>query len=173
MAEDDWGDAIEPGRFDDNENRNVRGDWMGDTQTRETNAQLTGTDQILPGELGRAQQAEEARKSVEARFFSTVSAIAQLYSANDNGATQALPLTQADILTMTSANLFGKKKYLNPTAYVLGYYASQGGRDMSPVNVRERLARITKNIFPHQPPEVGVTEADVIRYARFWQLLAR
>lgn len=54
----------------------------------------------------------------------------------------------------------------NPTAFILGYIASEGGMRMTKQNV----SNVLKNILPEVGDE-SVSEEDVIRYARLWMSL--
>lgn len=54
-------------------------------------------------------------------------------------------------------------KYKNPTAYVLGYVVSEGGKIIN----YERFDRVVNEELPDFKGS-GVEPADVLRYARFW-----
>jgi len=72
-------------------------------------------------------------------------------------------VTERDITNiLRSSQKLPHIRYKNYVAYVLGYLASQGGRDLSAKNVRDVL-----NLLP-KIKEGGVTPPDIIRYARFW-----
>jgi len=57
-------------------------------------------------------------------------------------------------------------EHKNPTAYILGYVASGGGRDMS----RQNFSRAVK-LISHVKDTGSVLPPDIIRYARLWQNL--
>lgn len=54
-------------------------------------------------------------------------------------------------------------RYKNPTAYILGFLASRGGRNM------DNVTNVIKNVLP-LIGDVGVEAPDVVRYARYWTL---
>jgi hypothetical protein len=51
--------------------------------------------------------------------------------------------------------------HINPTAYILGYFASRGGTSITQQSMNDMFA-----IIPNL--EVKIDKADVVRYARFW-----
>jgi hypothetical protein len=53
-------------------------------------------------------------------------------------------------------------QYKNPSGYVLGFLATNGGRNMD----KENIKRIIEDILPHVSG--SVEPADVIRYSRLW-----
>lgn len=59
-------------------------------------------------------------------------------------------------------------QYKNPTAYILGYMANAGSA-RNKLN-RKNVENILRNVLPKIPADAGITEPDVIRYARLWQL---
>jgi hypothetical protein len=54
----------------------------------------------------------------------------------------------------------------NPTAYILGFLATGGGRQLSKANFNY----VVKKVLPHTQ-EGSVLPPDIIRYARFWEEL--
>jgi hypothetical protein len=65
-----------------------------------------------------------------------------------------------------------KPGYKNPVAYILGYYASNGGNNMSEKNIGmvfDSLKNI--NSLSIEYPIFKISKPDVIRYARFWLYL--
>lgn len=54
-------------------------------------------------------------------------------------------------------------EHLNPTAFILGYMATNGGRNMEVDRVRE----VIQKVLPQAGTE-SVQPPDVVRYARFW-----
>jgi hypothetical protein len=61
------------------------------------------------------------------------------------------------------ANNLKKIKYLNPTAYILGFYITQGGRKIN----KTLLKQVFNKVLPKLPKDSGIKKPDVIRYARF------
>jgi hypothetical protein len=61
------------------------------------------------------------------------------------------------------ANNLKKIKYLNPTAYILGFYITQGGRKIN----EPLLKQVFNKVLPKLPKDSGIKKPDVIRYARF------
>lgn len=74
-----------------------------------------------------------------------------------------VPISKDDISVMLDkANNLDKVKYKNPSAYILGYLASSGGRNIT----RESVNKTSKYI-----PlllEGSVLPPDIVRYARLW-----
>lgn len=60
------------------------------------------------------------------------------------------------------ASQLNNVKYLNPTAYILGYISTNGGQEIN--------KKTLQNIFTFLPmlTDDSVKPPDVIRYARFW-----
>lgn len=56
-------------------------------------------------------------------------------------------------------------KYKNPTAYVLGYIATQGGKTMDV----DRVKKVIEKVLPKLGKDSGVEGPDVVRYARYWK----
>ena len=56
-------------------------------------------------------------------------------------------------------------QYKNPTAYVLGYMASNGGKKLD----KTSFDSVIKKVLPHTEDQTSVTPVDVVRYARLWQ----
>lgn len=94
----------------------------------------------------------------EERFAEYVSAIS--HSMTERG---VVSISNDDLDVMLSAPRVAsiKTKYLNPTAYILGYAVVSGGR------IDEKLL---KKLMPKlaDATDGKVTPADLIRYARFW-----
>lgn len=59
-------------------------------------------------------------------------------------------------------------QYKNATAYVLGYIASDGGREINRKNLNNVFKTILKTVS-----DKSVKEEDVLRYARLWYNLVR
>ncbi len=68
-------------------------------------------------------------------------------------------------------------EYKNPTAYVLGFLATEGGNVLS----KEKFNYVINSVLPHAKSDaksgaksddgVSILPADVIRYSRLWQNL--
>ena len=56
-------------------------------------------------------------------------------------------------------------QYKNPTAYILGYMASNGGKKLD----KTSFDNVIKKVLPHTEDQTSVTPVDVVRYARLWQ----
>ena len=81
------------------------------------------------------------------------------------GAWEGTTIHQDNITEMLeAAAALQMVEHKNPTAYVLGYLASEGGKGITD----ERLSTVLKVILPRA--ESGSVEPpDVIRYARLWE----
>lgn len=55
-------------------------------------------------------------------------------------------------------------RFKNPTAYILGYIASQGGKTLEP----EDINHVAEDILPQIDKTGGITKPDIVRYARYW-----
>lgn len=97
------------------------------------------------------------------RFIIYTDAIVRRLISSD-----AIRLSEDNIVDMLkkAKNNVKNVGYKNPTAYILGYIASEGGMRMTKQNVNNVL----KNILP-QVGDESVSEQDVIRYARLWMSL--
>ena len=64
-------------------------------------------------------------------------------------------------------------EYKNPTAYVLGFLATEGGNVLS----KEKFKYVINSVLPHAKSDsksddvISVLPADIIRYSRLWQNL--
>tara|TARA_A100001011_G_C14302881_1_gene841674 strand:+ start:586 stop:1035 length:450 start_codon:yes stop_codon:yes gene_type:complete len=66
---------------------------------------------------------------------------------------------------LEKAHLLEYVQYKNPTAYVLGYIASTGGKNLTP----ETFSFVEKKIEP-LTLEGNIKSPDILRYARLWVL---
>jgi len=94
----------------------------------------------------------------EDRFAKYVDAITRKFISNGGN------LSEQDLTVMLDSVIFiSKIKFLNPTAYILGYLASNRG---------EKLKKeVVKNVILKDLPRIAdssVTAPDVVRYARYW-----
>ena len=96
------------------------------------------------------------------RFIIYVDAISRKLMSEDTD------LDENDLTTMlTKAREIPNIGYKNPTAYVLGYIASSGGRKNL---VTKNVTKVINDILP-KVHDVSVTPPDIIRYIRLWQSL--
>lgn len=119
-----------------------------------------GTSLIKSGTMAeiRKQLIKEI-SNPEERLRIFVDAISRKLNGED-----IVRITQEDIDTMLEKiPTIPKAKYKNPSAYILGYLASRGGKKLDPSHVK----KIIRTILPHLQ-DSGVEPADVVRYARFW-----
>lgn len=65
-------------------------------------------------------------------------------------------------------DILDKPQYKNPTAYVLGYMASNGGESINKQNFNNILKTALKSVS-----DKSVQSEDVLRYARLWLSLGR
>jgi len=97
----------------------------------------------------------------EDRFLIAVDALARKMEGDG-----LVKISQADIDDMLEKTRFvSGLKYKNPTAYILGYVATGGGRNLDKNNV----LHVIDKILPEIPKDKGIAPADVVRYARFWK----
>jgi len=118
-----------------------------------------GTE-IVGGKIGDLQKRmDREMSSPEDRFSMYVDAISRKLEGDG-----IVHISNTDIETMLDKIPEIKDvKYKNPTAYILGFLASRGGRSM------DNVSNIIKNVVP-SVKDVGVEAPDVIRYARYWNL---
>uniref|UniRef100_A0A6C0CZN2 Uncharacterized protein n=1 Tax=viral metagenome TaxID=1070528 RepID=A0A6C0CZN2_9ZZZZ len=55
-------------------------------------------------------------------------------------------------------------QYKNPTAYILGYIATNGGKNID----KKKVDYLIKNVLDITMDRSSVTPPDIIRYSRFW-----
>lgn len=97
------------------------------------------------------------------RFMVYVDAI----SRNISSAEKGIVLDNNDIIRMLkNAKKIKNVQYKNPSAYILGYLASEGGKEMK----KENVANVIKKGIP-LVREGNVEPPDVVRYARYWMNL--
>ena len=96
-------------------------------------------------------------------FKETLNAIAQ--QLREDG----LRLSNDDIIQLIeTVDQLDNPQYKNPTAYLLGYIASNGGRDINKRTVNHVFTNILKTVS-----DTTVKQEDVLRYARLWYNLLR
>jgi hypothetical protein len=97
--------------------------------------------------------------SPEDQFLITVDAVSRKI-----GESNTIKITKDDIEAMLKKTLDIKGlKYKNGKAYILGYLASKGGRELK----KDNVLFVINNVLP-EISDGGIEPADVIRYARFW-----
>lgn len=80
---------------------------------------------------------------------------------------KGVKLNDDDIFRMlTKIKTIKNIQHKNPTAYILGYIASDGGRNIT----KESMKNVITNIIP-SVRDWDIKPADVLRYARFWMEL--
>ena len=62
-----------------------------------------------------------------------------------------------------NANSFKNARFLNPTAYILGYYITNGEKNISKSKMKTVFS------FLNKLRDDSVKKPDVVRYARFWK----
>lgn len=123
---------------------------------------ISGT--TMSGNLGELQKKiNRMVQSPDDRFIIYVNAIFRKMISGD-----IINLSEPDLVNMLSkVKNIRNIEYKNPTAYILGYIASQGGnkKPLDKATVNKVL-----NILP-KIDDISITPPDVIRYARYWQAL--
>lgn len=96
-------------------------------------------------------------------FKETVNAIAQ--QLREDG----FRLSNDDIVQLIeTVEQLENPQYKNPTAYLLGYIASNGGRDINKKTVNHVFNNLLKTVT-----DKSVKQEDVLRYSRLWYNLVR
>ncbi len=117
---------------------------------------------LLSGANMTDPQGKLSRQSIspEDRFLINVDGISRKWSD-----ARILPLQNSDIdIMLNKSQLMPNIKYKNPTAFILGYWATQGGMNY------DNLMSVINNVLPELNNDGGVYPEDVIRYARNWVL---
>lgn len=106
------------------------------------------------------QKLSNPSMSQEDRFIILVDA-----KAREINSQRIAVISDADIeILRNSTQKISGLKYKNYLAYILGYLASSGGRDM------KNVKNVIQKILPKLHKEAGVYPEDVVRYARYWNL---
>jgi len=115
---------------------------------------------IQGGTLGELQKkAMKELATPEDRFQLYVDAISRKLNGDN-----IMNVSQTEIDAMLDAMpMVPNIQYKNPTAYILGFLATAGGRKISV----SKIKTIIEEVLP-QLPESGVEAPDVVRYARLW-----
>jgi hypothetical protein len=61
-----------------------------------------------------------------------------------------------------------KPNLKNPSAYILGYIASNGGRNLDIENYKKALNIIKRKKTKYSLEDTSVLQPDIVRYARIW-----
>lgn len=65
------------------------------------------------------------------------------------------------------ANNLDKIKYLNPTAYIIGYFVTKGGNKIDKKLLQKSFTKL------HLLTDDSVKSADVVRYAKYWEKIGK
>jgi hypothetical protein len=119
---------------------------------------------IIGGDAGDLQsQINKMNQDPVERFKLYVDAISRNLTS-----LELINLTQDDIDNMLSPIKKIKNiNHKNPTAYVLGYIASNGGTNIS----QKQVTYVLNKILPNIANKLDIKQPDVIRYARYWMTL--
>jgi hypothetical protein len=117
---------------------------------------------IMEGNLGELQK--KINKMIQNpvdRFAIYVDAISRSLTSRE-----IINLTQDDIINMLLPIKNIKNiEHKNPTAYILGYVATEGGISLNKKNI-QKVFKILSSL-----EDYSIKEPDVIRYSRFWMTL--
>ena len=61
-----------------------------------------------------------------------------------------------------------KPNLKNPSAYILGYIASDGGRNLDVENYKKALNIIKRKKTKYSLEDTSILQPDIVRYARIW-----
>ena len=102
---------------------------------------------------------EKAVQEPLEKFVQNVEAIARNINSGN------VIITNNDIQEMIeTAYYLEHVEHKNPSAYVLGFLATEGGKNMT----KELYDKIIKKALPLIDSDAFVSEEDVIRYSRLW-----
>jgi hypothetical protein len=109
---------------------------------------------------------EKASQEPLEKFQQSVEAIA--LNINDK-----IVITNEDIKKMVeTASYLEHVEHKNPSAYILGFLATEGGKKFPPELIPkltvEKYNEIIKKVLPLIDSEASVFPEDVIRYSRLW-----
>lgn len=113
---------------------------------------VVGTGTVVQGELGKIMKKYRDQTGID-DFCNNVNRIARDFDMDDS---------EIQYMTETARNVTSKIEFKNPIAYVLGYIASSGGKEITVGNVKKAFKKLKS--------DMAVTQPDVIRYARYWML---
>lgn len=117
---------------------------------------------IVGGIIGDIQQKMSRELSTpDERFKIYVDSISRKLNLDD-----ILSISNQDIdVMLDKADLVKGIQYVNPTAYILGFMATRGGRSM------DNIHKIIKKL--PMIGDAGVEAPDVVRYSRYWTMYLR
>jgi hypothetical protein len=128
-------------------------------EENEARPEFGAHERVGVGMVGLLPLDSELPKDPTERFITYVNAIS-LSIKETNPETS---LGDEDIRTMLTVEDIKNIEHKNPTAYVLGYIASNGGTEIKKKNASFVFEKILPNV-----QDISVKPADVIRYARYW-----
>ena len=121
----------------------------------------------LTGNAPKTRFEKAAQEPLE-KFIQSVEAIS-LDIRNDG-----INITNGDILEMIeTASYLEHVEHKNPSAYILGFLATEGGKKYEIENGKKIILpklydKIIKNVLPCIDSDSSVFPEDVIRYSRLW-----
>jgi len=117
----------------------------------------------LTGNAPKTRLEKAAQEPLE-KFIQSVEAIA-LYIRNRN---DTIVITNSDIEKMVeTASYLEHVEHKNPSAYILGFLATEKGKIPPQLRV-ENYNEIIKKVLPLIDSDASVFPEDVIRYSRLW-----
>ena len=137
-------------------------DCEGDEDVDEFEPEMGAFDRVgftgLTGNAPKTRLEKAAQEPLE-KFVQSVEAIARNIRNSDT------IISEADIQTMIeTASYLEHVEHKNPSAYILGFLATEGG-----INMKKQLyGKIIKKTLPLIDSDASVFEEDVIRYSRLW-----
>jgi ribosomal protein S18 acetylase RimI-like enzyme len=160
---DDYEDDIDFGGEDEDDDR---GDMEEETQYHERNVMERVSIEDPFSELfEKPEPADEKEhkfwvKSLtkRERFFFVLREVI-------NDCQEKIERVDKKLIVEKVKNLDGIQ-YKNPWGFILGYLASKGGQKLSKLRVKDIISKVP----PDVSKEYGIQPADVVRYARFWNL---
>jgi hypothetical protein len=164
---DRWGE-IDENEYEDDEFWPSEEDYIDDPQ--ETHAEMKAFDRtggavagvmtgMAFGGVHELQKLSKTTADPKEKFAIYVNAISRSLDSNNN-----VNVKEDDIIAMIeNIRRLKRVEFINPTGYIVGYLATNGGKNMDYDNIQH----VIEDVLPYtqtgflQPP-------DVIRYARLW-----
>jgi hypothetical protein len=163
----EWSDNEETEHFKDDENQLQAG--FSDVGRTSIADDCGGTSVIISGKISDLNKdINKLTHDPLERFKIYIGAIS--YSMTENNIYD-ISVDDRNYMCRVASSL-NNSKYLNPTAYILGFIATNGGRPS--VNKKREInkKKITQIFnFLNLLNDDSVKPADVIRYSRFWLTL--